>query len=81
MFKLRFGLSALFLLPSCVELKGLAKTDNSKPTPFLLIIYDSHYDIIIPTHKKVMVKSSLGLMDYVSINDQRLFFNGSPNFF
>lgn len=52
MFKLKFGLTALFLLPSCVELKGLAKMNNNNPTPFLLIIYDSHYDIIIPIHKK-----------------------------
>lgn len=35
-----------------VELKGLAKTDNNNPTPFLLIIYDSHYDIIVPIHEK-----------------------------
>lgn len=81
MFKLKFGLSTLFLLPSCVELKGLAKTDNSNSTPFLLIIYDSSYDIIISIHRKIRVKLSLGLMDYISVNDQKLFFNGSPIFF
>lgn len=80
MFKLKFGLTALFLLPSCVELKGLTKMSNNNPTPFLLIIYDSHYDIIIPIHKKVTVKSFLGLMDCISINYQKLFFNASPNF-
>lgn len=52
MFKLKFGITTLFLLPSCVEVKGLAKTDNNNPPPFLLIIYDSRYDIIIPIHKK-----------------------------
>lgn len=52
MLELKFGLSTLFLLPSCVELKGLAKTDNSTSTPFLLIIYDSRYGIIISIHRK-----------------------------
>lgn len=29
MFKLKFGLTALFLLPFCMELKRLAKSDNN----------------------------------------------------
>lgn len=33
MFKLIFGLTALFLLPSCVELKRLADSDNNNQHP------------------------------------------------
>lgn len=33
MFKLKSGLTTLFLLPSCVELKGQAKINNNNPTP------------------------------------------------
>lgn len=66
MFKLKPGLTALFLLPSCVGLKRLTKSAQEAASSF--IIYDSDYGFNSPSFYKERVKYFPRLINFISVN-------------